>query len=90
MSILNSNVYVNYQEWKVTFYKASTALQMRDKKLEDAAQLIENRLKLLGASAIEDKLQDKVRHKRHKRIYSEKLRTTWARRGFSLILLRIK
>ena len=31
-----------------------------------------------------------IMSKRHKRIYSEKLRTTWARRGFSLILLRIK
>lgn len=50
-----------FQEWKNTYYKASTALQFRERKLEDAAQLIENNLTLLGATAIEDKLQDEVR-----------------------------
>ena len=30
--------------------------------MEDAARLIETNLVLLGATAIEDKLQDKVRH----------------------------
>ena len=48
------------QEWKNTYHKASTALQFRERKLEDAAQLIENNLTLLGATAIEDKLQDEV------------------------------
>lgn len=48
------------QDWKNTYYEASTALHMREKKLEDAAQLIEQNLELLGASAIEDKLQDEV------------------------------
>lgn len=58
------NLYIfclTLQEWKNTFYKASTALQFRERKLEDAAQLIENNLTLLGATAIEDKLQDEVR-----------------------------
>ncbi|XP_066951686.1 probable phospholipid-transporting ATPase IA isoform X4 [Macrobrachium rosenbergii] len=49
-----------YDEWKNTFYKASTSLQFRERKLEDAAQLIENNLTLLGATAIEDRLQDDV------------------------------
>ncbi|XP_042234185.1 probable phospholipid-transporting ATPase IA isoform X3 [Homarus americanus] len=49
-----------YEEWKNTYYKASTALQFRERKLEDAAQLIENNLTLLGATAIEDRLQDEV------------------------------
>ncbi|XP_018022182.1 phospholipid-transporting ATPase IB [Hyalella azteca] len=49
-----------YEGWKKTFYEASTALEDREKKLEDAAQLIEKNLQLLGASAIEDKLQDQV------------------------------
>ncbi|XP_076039881.1 ATPase phospholipid transporting 8A1 isoform X2 [Oratosquilla oratoria] len=49
-----------YEEWKGAYYKASTALQFRERKLEDAAQLIENNLTLLGATAIEDKLQDQV------------------------------
>jgi hypothetical protein len=35
-------------------------LQYRERKLEDAANLIENNLILLGATAVEDKLQDQV------------------------------
>lgn len=49
-----------YEEWNETFKKASTDLQNRERKLEEAAQLIENKLKLLGATAIEDRLQDHV------------------------------
>ncbi|XP_032306243.1 probable phospholipid-transporting ATPase IA isoform X4 [Drosophila ananassae] len=49
-----------YEEWRQTFHKASTALQNRESKLEDAANLIENNLRLLGATAIEDRLQDGV------------------------------
>ncbi|XP_069677694.1 probable phospholipid-transporting ATPase IA isoform X3 [Periplaneta americana] len=49
-----------YEEWKDTYFKASTSLQYRERKLEDAANLIENNLILLGATAIEDKLQDQV------------------------------
>ncbi|XP_041359163.1 probable phospholipid-transporting ATPase IA isoform X2 [Gigantopelta aegis] len=49
-----------YEEWRHTYYKASTSIQNRDKKLEEAAELIEQNLKLLGATAIEDKLQDGV------------------------------
>lgn len=49
-----------YAEWKETYHKASTAMQFRERKVEDAANLIENNLILLGATAIEDKLQDGV------------------------------
>ncbi|KAH8300651.1 hypothetical protein KR018_001323 [Drosophila ironensis] len=49
-----------YVEWRQTFHKASTALQNRESKLEDAANLIEINLRLLGATAIEDRLQDGV------------------------------
>uniref|UniRef100_T1JKU3 Phospholipid-transporting ATPase n=1 Tax=Strigamia maritima TaxID=126957 RepID=T1JKU3_STRMM len=49
-----------YEEWKQTYYKASISVQYRERKLEEAAQLIESNLVLLGASAIEDKLQDGV------------------------------
>lgn len=49
-----------YNEWKETYHKASTAMQNRELKVEDAANLIENNLTLLGATAIEDKLQDGV------------------------------
>lgn len=49
-----------YAEWKDTYHKASLALQQREAKLEDAANLIETNLYLLGATAIEDKLQEGV------------------------------
>ncbi|XP_043233403.1 probable phospholipid-transporting ATPase IA isoform X3 [Amphibalanus amphitrite] len=49
-----------YKEWQETYHKASTAIQCREEKVEDAARLIETNLVLLGATAIEDKLQDKV------------------------------
>lgn len=47
-----------YTEWKHTYHKASIAIQNRERKVEDAANLIENHLTLLGATAIEDKLQE--------------------------------
>lgn len=47
-----------YEHWKDTYHKASTAIQNRERKVEDAASLIEINLKLLGATAIEDKLQE--------------------------------
>ncbi|XP_049296342.1 probable phospholipid-transporting ATPase IA isoform X5 [Anopheles funestus] len=49
-----------YEDWKHTYHKASTSLQYREQKVEDAANLIETNLRLLGATAIEDKLQDGV------------------------------
>lgn len=48
------------QKWKVLHHEASTALDDREKKLEDVGNMIEVDLKLLGATAVEDKLQDKV------------------------------
>lgn len=58
------------QEWKDTYYKASTSLQFRERKLEDAANLIENNLILLGATAIEDKLQDQVSYLKYQELSS--------------------
>ncbi|XP_046395315.1 probable phospholipid-transporting ATPase IA isoform X5 [Ischnura elegans] len=49
-----------YEEWKNTYYKASTSIHYRERKIEDAANLIENNLVILGATAIEDKLQEGV------------------------------
>lgn len=49
-----------YADWRETYHKASIALQNREAKLEDAANLIEVNLYLLGATAIEDKLQEGV------------------------------
>ncbi|XP_023030774.2 probable phospholipid-transporting ATPase IA isoform X3 [Drosophila willistoni] len=49
-----------YAEWQETYFRAATALQYRERKVEDAANLIEINLRLLGATAIEDRLQDGV------------------------------
>ncbi|BFZ14729.1 hypothetical protein BsWGS_17768 [Bradybaena similaris] len=49
-----------YKDWADTYYKASTAIVEREQKLEEAAELIEKDLRLLGATAIEDRLQDGV------------------------------
>lgn len=49
-----------YQEWKKIYDEAATTLDDRSGKLDEAAELIEKNLFLLGATAIEDKLQDDV------------------------------
>lgn len=50
----------DYEKWNKIFYEASTSIEDRDQKVADAAELIEKNLILLGATAIEDKLQDEV------------------------------
>ncbi len=48
-----------YEDWNENHYKiAATSIQNRDKKIADAAELIEKNLIILGATAIEDKLQE--------------------------------
>ncbi|CAH4036167.1 unnamed protein product [Pieris brassicae] len=49
-----------YKDWSNTYHKASVAIRDREQKIEEAALLIENDLRLLGATAIEDKLQEGV------------------------------
>ncbi|XP_039266166.2 phospholipid-transporting ATPase IB-like isoform X2 [Styela clava] len=49
-----------YEEWKETCYQASIAINDREQRLEEAYELIEKKLHLVGASAIEDKLQEGV------------------------------
>uniref|UniRef100_A0A665WK44 Phospholipid-transporting ATPase n=1 Tax=Echeneis naucrates TaxID=173247 RepID=A0A665WK44_ECHNA len=50
----------SYQQWLELHHRACTSLQNRALKLEESYELIEKNLQLLGATAIEDKLQDKV------------------------------
>ncbi|XP_018568743.1 probable phospholipid-transporting ATPase IA isoform X3 [Anoplophora glabripennis] len=50
----------DYEEWRQLYNKASISLQHREEKIEEAANLIERNLKLIGATAIEDKLQEGV------------------------------
>ncbi|KAJ3272622.1 hypothetical protein HDV01_005369 [Terramyces sp. JEL0728] len=49
-----------YEEWSKVYNAAATSIENREKKLEDAADIIEKNLELIGATAIEDKLQDEV------------------------------
>lgn len=51
---------LSYKTWSKIYQEASTAINNREKLLEDAAELIEKDLRLLGATAIEDKLQEGV------------------------------
>ncbi|XP_044578260.1 probable phospholipid-transporting ATPase IA isoform X4 [Cotesia glomerata] len=49
-----------YEWWSEIYHKAEVSMATRDSKLEEAANLIETKLTLLGATAIEDQLQDQV------------------------------
>ncbi|CAG8628646.1 21089_t:CDS:2, partial [Gigaspora rosea] len=49
-----------YRVWSTVYEKASTTLVNRQDELDKAAEMIEKNLFLLGATAIEDKLQDGV------------------------------
>ncbi|KAF8447755.1 hypothetical protein L210DRAFT_940528 [Boletus edulis BED1] len=49
-----------YQRWSERYHEASTALEDREKKVEDVSDEMERDLRLLGATAIEDRLQDDV------------------------------
>ncbi|XP_066918904.1 probable phospholipid-transporting ATPase IA isoform X1 [Clytia hemisphaerica] len=49
-----------YEEWNMLFHKASLEIDNRDTKVAEVAELIEKNLTLMGATAIEDKLQDEV------------------------------
>jgi phospholipid-translocating ATPase len=49
-----------YYDWRKIHDAAATALEEREEKLEQAADLIEQELTFLGGTAIEDRLQDGV------------------------------
>lgn len=49
-----------YREWSSVFEKAATTINNRSEELDRAAELVERDLVLLGATAIEDRLQDGV------------------------------
>ena len=50
----------DYKVWNSKFHEASIAIEDKDKKIDEVAELMESNLRLLGATAIEDKLQDGV------------------------------
>ncbi|CAF1371382.1 unnamed protein product [Adineta ricciae] len=49
-----------YKKWAEKLDKANTSMENRDEKVSEVYEEIEQNLKLLGATAIEDKLQDGV------------------------------
>ncbi len=49
---------MNEQEWLVRYREASTAINNRNQLVANVAEKIEQDLILLGATGIEDKLQD--------------------------------
>lgn len=49
-----------YREWSALYNKAAAQINGRAEALEKVAEVIEQNLLLLGATAIEDKLQDGV------------------------------
>ncbi|RMZ84474.1 hypothetical protein DV738_g793, partial [Chaetothyriales sp. CBS 135597] len=49
-----------YEEWRQVYAQATTSLTDRQAKIEAAGEMVETRLELLGATAIEDKLQKGV------------------------------
>jgi phospholipid-transporting ATPase len=49
-----------YREWSTIYDKAAQTINGRGEALDNAAELIEKNMFLLGATAIEDKLQDGV------------------------------
>ncbi|GAB4839904.1 Phospholipid-transporting ATPase 3 [Ancistrocladus abbreviatus] len=49
-----------YETWNEKFIQAKSSLQDRERKLDEVAELIEKDLILIGATAIEDKLQEGV------------------------------
>ncbi|XP_067667224.1 phospholipid-transporting ATPase ID-like isoform X2 [Haliotis asinina] len=55
--VIDENFYI---EWRKRYHEASTTLENRDDKMDAVFEEIEQNLSLIGASAIEDKLQDGV------------------------------
>lgn len=49
-----------YEDWAERYHEASVSLNDREEKVAEIAEEIEKDLRLLGATAIEDKLQDGV------------------------------
>lgn len=49
-----------YEKWKERLHSATTSLENREEKVDAVYEEIEQNLRLIGATAIEDKLQDGV------------------------------
>ena len=58
--IIYNPVEEEYRVWNETYHEASVAIDNREEKIEALSDEIEHDLRLLGATAIEDRLQDGV------------------------------
>ncbi|XP_046552031.1 phospholipid-transporting ATPase ID-like [Haliotis rubra] len=59
-TVIDENSLCLHVEWRKRYHEASTTLENRDDKMDAVFEEIEQNLILIGASAIEDKLQDGV------------------------------
>lgn len=59
-SALTCGTAEEYESWSERYHEATVAIDDREGKIEDVADELERDLRLLGASAIEDRLQDGV------------------------------
>ena len=50
----------DYEEWKQEYRVAASAMSKRDERMAEVADKLERGFDLIGATAIEDKLQDDV------------------------------
>lgn len=50
----------DYEEWSKRYHDATIAMENREEQVEAISNELEQELRLLGATAIEDKLQDGV------------------------------
>jgi len=60
MELLTLSTEEEYEEWSHRYHEATVALDDREEQIEKVSDKMERGLKLLGATAIEDKLQDGV------------------------------
>jgi phospholipid-translocating ATPase len=58
--LLTDRLEDEYAEWSERYHEATVAMEDREDKIEAVSDELERDLRLLGATAIEDKLQDGV------------------------------
>jgi phospholipid-translocating ATPase len=49
-----------YESWSELYHEATVSMEDRDAKIDHVSEQLERDLRLLGATAIEDRLQDGV------------------------------
>ena len=60
LTLVRACIEDEYEVWAARYHAATTSLDEREEKVEAVSDEIEQGLRLLGATAIEDRLQDGV------------------------------